>query len=141
MKHTTKQIRPDGPAIDCLFETGQRAEEDILKTGILVCVPLPTFRDPTSQSKMSGLEILPHPTCEVKGSGDCECPHPISHMASGKWDSNENSHFLNILPRRGSKRNQSGHHITTNHQSVGQRPELHLYEVLHQNANCLMFLF
>ena len=60
------------------------------KTGIHVCVPLPTFRD---QSRMSGLEIFPHPTCEVNGSGDCECLHPISRMASEseKWDSNENS--------------------------------------------------
>ena len=54
--------------------------------GILVCVPLPAFRDPTSQSKMLGLEIFPHPTCEVKGSGDCEFLHPISHMASEKWE-------------------------------------------------------
>ena len=54
--------------------------------GILVCVPLPTFRDPTSKYKMLGLEIFPHPTCEVKGSGDCECLHPISHMASEKWE-------------------------------------------------------
>ena len=46
----------------------------------------PTFRAPTSHSKMSGLEIFPHPTCEVKGSGDCECLHPISHMASEKWE-------------------------------------------------------
>ena len=62
------------------------AEWDILKTGILVCVPLLTFRDPTSQSKMLGLEIFPHRTCEVKGIGDCECLHTISHMASEKWD-------------------------------------------------------
>ena len=61
-------------------------EADILKMGILGCVPLPTFRHPTSQSKMSGLEIFPHPTCEVKGSGDWECLHPISHMASEKWE-------------------------------------------------------
>ena len=61
-------------------------ESDILKTRILVWVPLPTFRDPTSHSKMLGLEIFPHPTCEVKGSGDCECLHPISHMASEKWE-------------------------------------------------------
>ena len=64
----------------------RQPEADILKMGILVCVPLPTFRDPTSQSKMLGLEIFPHPTCEVKGSGDCECLHPISHMASEKWE-------------------------------------------------------
>ena len=63
-----------------------KPEPDILKMGILVCVPLPTFRDPTSQSKMLGLEISPHPTCEVKGSGDCECLHPISRMASEKWE-------------------------------------------------------
>ena len=45
-------------------------EYDILKMGILVSVPLPAFINPTSQSKMSGLEIFPHRTCEVKGSGD-----------------------------------------------------------------------
>ena len=50
-----------------------KTEADILKTRILVWVPLPTFRGPTSQSTMSGLEICPHPTCEVKESGDCEC--------------------------------------------------------------------
>ena len=44
------------------------------------------FRDPNSQSKMVGLEIFPHPTCEVRGSGDCECLHPIFHMASEKWE-------------------------------------------------------
>ena len=54
--------------------------------GILVYVPLPTFRDLTSQSKMLGLEIFSHPTCEVKGSGDCEFLHPISHMASENWE-------------------------------------------------------
>ena len=54
--------------------------------GILVCVPLPTFRDPTSQSKISSLEIFPHPTWEVKGSGDCEFSYHISHMASEKWE-------------------------------------------------------
>ena len=54
--------------------------------GIHVCVPLPTFRDPTSQSKILGLEIIPRPTWEVNGSGDCECLHPISHMASEKWE-------------------------------------------------------
>ena len=27
MKHTTKQIRPDGPAIDCLFETEEALRE------------------------------------------------------------------------------------------------------------------
>ena len=64
--------------------------------GILVCVPLPTFRDPTSQSKMLGLEIFPHPTYEVKGSGDCEFLHPVSHMASEKWDSNEKFPFFKI---------------------------------------------
>ena len=52
-------------------------EADILKTRILVWAPLPTFRGPTSHSKMSGLEIFLHPTWEVKGSGDCECLHPI----------------------------------------------------------------
>ena len=41
---------------------------------------------PTSHSKLSGPEISPHPTCEVKGSGDWECLHPISHMASEKWE-------------------------------------------------------
>ena len=51
-------------------ERESSSEADILKMGILVCVPLPTFRHPTSQSKMSSLEIFPHPTCEVKGSGD-----------------------------------------------------------------------
>ena len=61
-------------------------EADILKTIILVWVPLPTFGVPTSHSKMSGLEIFPYPTCEVKESGDCECLHPISHMASEKWE-------------------------------------------------------
>ena len=62
-------------------------EADILKMGILVvCVPFPTFRDPTSQAKMLGLQIVPHPTCEVKGSGDWECLHPISHMASEEWE-------------------------------------------------------
>ena len=54
--------------------------------GILICVRLPTFRDPTSKYKMLGLEIFPHPTCEVRGSGDCECLHPTSHMASEKWE-------------------------------------------------------
>ena len=54
--------------------------------GILVCVPLPTFRDPTSQSKMFGLEIFPHPTCEVMGSGDCEFSYHISRIASEKWE-------------------------------------------------------
>ena len=39
-----------------------RPEPETLKTGILVLVPLPTFRGPTSQSKMSGYEIFPHPT-------------------------------------------------------------------------------
>ena len=68
------------------FNSRYQPEADILKMGILVCVPLPSFRDPTSQSKMSGLEIFPHPTCEVKGSGDCEFLHPISHMASEKWE-------------------------------------------------------
>ena len=61
--------------------------------GIVVCVPLPTFRDPTSQSKMSGLEIFPHPNCEVKGSGDCECLHPISLMASEKWEAGLKQEF------------------------------------------------
>ena len=37
-------------------------EPETLKTGILVLVPLPTFRGPTSQSKMSGYEKFPHPT-------------------------------------------------------------------------------
>ena len=46
----------------------------------------PTFRDPTSQSKMLSLENFPHPTCEVKGSGDCEFSYHISHMASEKWE-------------------------------------------------------
>ena len=46
----------------------------------------PTFRDPTSQSKMLSLENFPHPTCEVKKSGDCEFSYHISHMASAKWE-------------------------------------------------------
>ena len=62
--------------------------------GILVCVLLTTFRDPTSQSKMLGLEIFPYPTCEVNESGDCECLHPISHMASEKWDVGPKRGFL-----------------------------------------------
>ena len=37
-------------------------EPETLKTRILVLVPLPTFRGPTSQSKMSGYEKFPHPT-------------------------------------------------------------------------------
>ena len=78
-----------------------KAEADILKMGILVCVPLPTFRDPTSQSKMLGLEIFPHPTCGVKGSGDCEFLHPISHMASEKWEVGLKREFpfLRYLPQ------------------------------------------
>ena len=35
---------------------------------------------------MSSYEIFPHPTFEVKGSGDCECLHPISRMSSEKWE-------------------------------------------------------
>ena len=75
-------------------------EADILKTRILDWVPLPTFRGPTSHSKMTGLEIFPHPTCEVKGSGDCECLHPISHMASEKWEVRlkQEFPFLKYLP-------------------------------------------
>ena len=43
---------------------------------------------------MSGLEIIPHPTCEVKGSADSECLHPISHMASEKWEVGLKREFL-----------------------------------------------
>ena len=69
--------------------------------GILVSVLLPAFSGPTSPSKMSGLEIFPHPTCEVKGSGDCECLHPISHMASEKWEVGLKREFpfLKYLPQ------------------------------------------
>ena len=76
-------------------------EADILKTRILVWVPLPTFRGPTSHSKMSGLVIFPHPTCEVKESGDCECLHPISHMAFEKWEAGLKREFpfLKYLPQ------------------------------------------
>ena len=76
------------------------AEADILKMGILVSVPLPTFRDPTSQFKILGLEIFPHPTCKVKGSGDCEFLHPISHKASEKWEVGHKREFpfLKYLP-------------------------------------------
>ena len=35
---------------------------------------------------MLGLENFPHPTWEVKGSGDCEFSYHISHMASAKWE-------------------------------------------------------
>ena len=78
-------------------------EADILKTRILVWAPLPTFRGPTSHYKMTGLEIFPHPTCEVKESGDCECLHPISHMASEKWavGLKREFPFLKYLPQDG----------------------------------------
>ena len=80
----------------CLF-----TEADILKTRILVWVPLPTSRGPTSHSKMSGLEIFPHPTCEMKGSGDWECLHPTSHMASEKLEVGLKREFpfLKYLPQ------------------------------------------
>ena len=76
-------------------------EADILKTRILVRVLLPTFRGPTSNSKMSGPEISPHPTCEVKDSGDYECLHLISHLASGKWEVGlkQEFPFLKYLPQ------------------------------------------
>ena len=78
-----------------LKEATAIVEGDILKkTGILVCVPLPTFRDPTSQSRMPVLEISPHPTCEVKGNGDCECLHTTYHMASEKWEVGLKREFL-----------------------------------------------
>ena len=80
----------------CLLHTLLQAtpEADILKTRILVWVPLPTFRGPISHSKMSGWEIFPLPTCEVMEGGDCECLLPISHMASEKWEVGPKRGFL-----------------------------------------------
>ena len=78
-----------------------RTEADILRTRIFVLKIRPTFSGPTSHSKMLGLEIFPHPTCEVKESGDCECLHPISHMASEKWEVGLKREFpfLKYLPQ------------------------------------------
>ena len=52
---------------------------------------------------MPGLEISPHPTCEVKGNGDCECLHPTYHMASEKWEVGLKREFpyLNYPPQDG----------------------------------------
>ena len=57
------------------FLADHNAEGRLLKMRILVCGPLPTFLDPTSHSKMSGLEISPNPTL-----------HFTFLTTSGKWD-------------------------------------------------------
>ena len=105
---------PDDLLLLCVAEGGRffhngagqkcfllHSEADILKTRILVWVPHPTFRRSTSHSKMSGPEISPHPTCEVKDSGDYECLHLISHLASGKWEVGlkQEFPFLKYLPQ------------------------------------------
>ena len=50
-------------------------EGRVLKMRIHVSIPLPTFGDPTSHSKMSGFQIFPHPTS-----------HCTFLTQGGKWD-------------------------------------------------------
>ena len=71
---------------------------------------------------MSGLEIFPHPTCEVKGSGDRECLHPISHMASEKWEVRliREFQFLKYLPLHLSS------YLAPTHSSLSLAPLLEL---------------
>ena len=68
---------------------------------------------------MSGLEIFPHPTCEVKGSGDCEFLHHISHMASENWEVGLKREFpfLKVYPQERifSKIEFTFHVCFTNH--------------------------